>query len=181
MPVHHLAIVTTDLEASHRFYTEAMGFTLAKVEVGPYEGGTGWARHVFYEIPGGGMFALWDLHDESVPADLDPSISRALGLPEWTNHLAFDAPTLEDLAVRRDRWLAAGQACLEVDHGWCTSIYCLDPNHILVEWCTSTREFTDADRAEALELLTAESPAPTAPKGITLHTPDGVSQPMPTA
>jgi hypothetical protein len=127
------------------------------------------------------MFALWDLHDDSVPADLDPSISRALGLPEWTNHLAFDAPTLEDLAVRRDRWLAAGQACLEVDHGWCTSIYCLDPNHILVEWCTSTREFTDADRAEALELLTAEAPAPTAPKGITLHTPDGISQPMPTA
>ena len=82
MPVHHLVIVTTDLDASHRFYTEAMGFTLVKVEVGPYEGGTGWARHVFYEIPGGGMFALWDLHDDSVPADLDPSISRALGLPE---------------------------------------------------------------------------------------------------
>ena len=119
--------------------------------------------------------------DVYAPADLDPSISRALGLPEWTNHVAFDAPTLEDLAVRRDRWLAAGQACLEVDHGWCTSIYCLDPNHILVEWCTTTREFTEADAAEALALLTAEAPAPTMPKGITLHTPDGVSQPMPTA
>ncbi len=170
MPVHHLAIVTRDLPASHTFYTEVMGFTLAKVEVGPYEGGTGWARHVFYDIPGGGMFALWDLHDESVP-DFDPSISRALGLPEWTNHVAFDAPTLDDLAMRRDNWLAKGQACLEVDHGWCTSIYLMDPNYILVEYCTSTREFTDADRAEALEMLFAEAPKQVAPKSIKLHEP----------
>jgi hypothetical protein len=47
----------------------------------------------------------------------------------------------------------------------------MDPNYILVEYCTSTREFTDADRAEALEMLFAEAPEQVAPKSIKLHEP----------
>ena len=30
------------------------------------------------------------------------SISRGLGLPPWTNHIAFDAPDLEPEAVRAE-------------------------------------------------------------------------------
>jgi len=37
---------TRDVEATHRFYTEAMGFELMKVEVGKTDGG--WAKHLFY-------------------------------------------------------------------------------------------------------------------------------------
>ena len=39
MGIHHLAFAVKDIEATHRFYTEAMGFTLAKVEVVPKRGG----------------------------------------------------------------------------------------------------------------------------------------------
>ena len=46
MGFHHLALAIKDIEKTHRFYTEAMGFTLAKVEVVPKDGG--FARHVFY-------------------------------------------------------------------------------------------------------------------------------------
>ena len=46
---------------------------------------------------------------------------------------------------------------MRIDHGWCTSIYADDPNGITVEFCTSTREFTDDDRAEAARLLAAAS------------------------
>ena len=34
MGIHHMAFATRDAEATHRFYSEAMGFELVKVEVG---------------------------------------------------------------------------------------------------------------------------------------------------
>jgi hypothetical protein len=34
----------------------------------------------------------------------------------------------------------------------------MDPNGILVEWCATTRAFSDADRADAERLLTVDKP-----------------------
>jgi hypothetical protein len=42
---------------------------------------------------------------------------------------------------------------MEIDHDWCVSIYTQDPNGILVEFCTLVRDFTTADREDALRLL----------------------------
>ena len=47
---------------------------------------------------------------------------------------------------------------MRIDHGWCTSIYADDPNGITVEFCASTREFTDDDRTEANVLRAASKP-----------------------
>jgi len=43
---------------------------------------------------------------------------------------------------------------MEINHGWCTSIYTLDPNGILVEFCVTTDEaaFRQSEE-EALRLL----------------------------
>ena len=165
MGIHHVAITTRDLPATHAFYTEVMGFELARVEAAPtpeaaYGDGDGWARHCFYDTGNGQCLAVWDLHDpEHLPTDFDPSLSRAMGLPPWTNHLAFDAPTLDDLEAHKDRWIASGHAVVEIDHGWCTSIYTNDPNGILVEWCTDTKPYTEADRVAAQAAIdTAEPP-----------------------
>lgn len=163
MPFHHVAIATKDVKATHEFYTEAMGFTLAKVEVAP-AGEKGFAKHLFYDTGGGGLIAFWDFHDAGLPDDWRSAISEGLGLPRWANHLAFEARDLEDLAARRKRWLDHGHDVHEVDHIWCTSIYATDPNGILVEFCTTTRAFTPGDREEAQRLLVdpdpARSPAP---------------------
>jgi catechol 2,3-dioxygenase-like lactoylglutathione lyase family enzyme len=161
MAFHHVAIATRDLETTHRFYTEAMGFELVKTVAAPTpDGGNGWARHLFYDTGNGEMFAIWDLHDaEHIPSDFSPAISTGLGLPSWVNHIAFAADDLDDIARRRDRWLANGYDVLEIDHGWCTSIYCDDPNGIAVEFCTTTATFTTADRDEADARLRATKPA----------------------
>ena len=90
MGFHHVALATPNIEATHRFYTEAMGFELVKAVLAPTPEG-GWAKHVFYETGGHGMIAFWDLHVDSLPP-VNGAISRGLGLPEWVNHLAFDAP-----------------------------------------------------------------------------------------
>ena len=162
MGYHHIAIATRDLEATHRFYTGAMGFELVKVVASPTPE-QGWARHLFYETGGNGMFAIWDLHDATLPADYPTAISTGLGLPNWVNHIAFYATDLEDIARRRERLREHGLDVAEIDHGWCTSIYATDPNGILVEFCTTTVEFTEEDRAEARALLAAEKPPLEAP------------------
>jgi catechol 2,3-dioxygenase-like lactoylglutathione lyase family enzyme len=173
MSFHHVAIATRDLEATHRFYTEAMGFSLVKVVAAPSPDEAGqltdnWARHVFYDTGDGQLFAVWDLHDAAL-TDFDPAISTGLGLPIWANHVAFAAASLDDLAVARDRWLEGGIDVLEIDHGWCTSIYTVDPNGVLVEWCTTTAAFTAADHAEAAALLAAEHPPLETPPAPKLH------------
>jgi catechol 2,3-dioxygenase-like lactoylglutathione lyase family enzyme len=156
MAFHHVAIATRDLDATHRFYTEAMGFELRKVDAIPILEG-GWARHLFYDTGNGELFAIWDLHDESLP-DFNPAISVGLGLPHFVNHIAFASSDLDDLDARKDRWLAHGHDVARIDHGWCTSIYANDPNGIMVEFCTTTREPDDDDRRTALELLAATRP-----------------------
>jgi catechol 2,3-dioxygenase-like lactoylglutathione lyase family enzyme len=128
-----------------------------KVEVAPTPKG-GWAKHFFYDTGGGELIAFWDLHDDAIGDDWSPAISTGLGLPEWVNHLAFGASDLDDLEARKRRWLDNGHDVAEIDHRWCTSIYAVDPNGILVEFCTTTVPFTDADKSEAHRLLADPAP-----------------------
>ena len=66
------------------------------------------------------------------------------------NHIAFHARDLDDIESRKKRWLDHGHDVVEIDHGFCVSIYTLDPSRILVEFCTDTAPYTAADRAHAL-------------------------------
>ena len=157
MAFHHVAIATRDLAATDAFYTGPMGFTLDRIVAAPSPE-QGWARHAFYDTGNGQMIAFWDLHDDPAVADFDPSISRGLGLPAWTNHLAFDADTHDDLHARRERWLDHGLDVFFFNDTATTEIYTMDPNDIMVEFCCTTVATTPADRARAQELLVADRP-----------------------
>lgn len=156
MGVHHIALATNDIVATHRFYTDAMGFTLAKSVVAPTPEG-GWAKHLFYDTGGGGMIAFWDLHVDSLDVP-DASMSRSLGLPEWINHLAFDASTDELWDAGFKRWSDHGLDIFEVDHGFCRSIYTTDPNGTMVEWCQDLETLGDQDAARALATVSMTDP-----------------------
>jgi len=167
MGYHHLAFATRDLEATHRFYTDAMGFELVKAVVAPTESGQGWAKHVFYDTGEDELIAFWDLHDDTIP-DFNPAISTALGLPSWVNHVAFHA-AIEDHPAIIERWLDHDINVVEVDHGFCRSIYAVDPNGILVEWCGNTRPLDAADKAHAEKVLFDPAPELEAPPSPTFH------------
>lgn len=170
MAFHHVALAARDLEATHRFYTEAMGFTLVKMVAAPTPEG-GWAKHAFYDTGGGEMIAFWELHLDGVGADYPTDLNRAAGLPSWVNHLALRAASLGALDQARRRWQACGLTVLEVDHEWCRSIYATDPNGITVEFCCTTRGFTDEDARWAEANIVGVPPLdPTIPPAV-VHEP----------
>lgn len=178
MSFHHLAIATRDMKATHAFYSDAMGFELVRVEKAQTPGG-GWAKHFFYDTGNGEMMAFWELHTDAVAADFPTSISRGLGLPEWTNHIAFGSADLDDLHARRDRLLAGGLGVTEIDHHWCTSIYAMDPNGILVEFCVTTRSFTAEDRTRALAAIDSDELSDEPPPIVNRYEPEAAVQSAP--
>ena len=158
MGYHHLALACRDIQAIHEFYEGLMGFELVKVEIGPVREG-GWAKHFFYRMEDDHKFiAFWELHDVPGTENLETNISKAAGVPEQINHIAFDVQGMEDLQQRKQQWLGAGLVVMVIDHNWCHSIYTRDPNGILVEFCVTTGSFTTADREKALRALTADEP-----------------------
>ena len=187
MGFHHVALATRDTEATHRFYTEVMGFELVKVvtAANPGEHG-GYSKHFFYDTSGAfegsadqGMIAFWELHDSEIGDDFPVDINAAAGLPWWVNHIAFDAPTQESLDAHRERWQRHGHRVLEVDHEFCVSIYIRDPSNNIVEFCHTTRPFTPEEKVHAFELLADPHPPLEKNARVTMHEPIGAEVPEP--
>lgn len=163
MGYHHLAFAARDMQATHHFYGEVLGFELIKAVAAPTDRPGGWAKHLFYDTTAqggtnnGDLIAFWELHDERMDGN-ETAISTGLGFEAWVNHVAFRAADLDDIAHRRTQWLDAGIDVMEIDHGFCTSIYTMDPNGILVEFCTDTAPYTQADKDRALAILRDDAP-----------------------
>jgi catechol 2,3-dioxygenase-like lactoylglutathione lyase family enzyme len=158
MSYHHLAMAARDMAKVHDFYERVMEFELVKVEVGPSPGG-GWAKHFFYRMENDSSFiAFWEMHDMPGTSGFESNLSKAAGLPDHINHIAFGVRDRDDLDRRRQRWVEAGCSVLEIDHNWCRSIYTKDPNDNLVEFCLTTGSFSAEDRAAALRALDLAAP-----------------------
>lgn len=171
MAYHHLAMAAADMTAIHDFYETILGFELVKVEIGPVPDG-GWAKHFFYRMAGddSSFIAFWELHEVPGCENLETSLSKAAGVPDQINHIAFNAPDLGSLNQRKDAWQRAGLNVLEVDHNWCHSIYTKDPNGNIVEFCVTTAAFSAEDRELALKALTSDQISHSAaPASIKVH------------
>lgn len=166
MPYHHLALAAKDMKAIHAFYEGVMGFELVKVEIAPVMGG-GWGKHFFYRMDGDDsrFIAFWELHEVPGQTDQLYDLNAAAKMPQGTNHYSFAVRTRDELDAWRERWNDAGLDVLEIDHNWCRSVYTRDPNGNMVEFCLTTGEFTDADRARALEALDETEMKPSPPPG----------------
>ncbi len=156
---HHVAYACRDIEATTAFY-EDLGMPLVHTEVS----GTpaGFLRHVFFDTGDGSCIAFFDVHGVGEKDDWRSDISTGNGLPVWVNHVAFRA-TKERQEEVRARMESAGRAPLmELDHDWCQSLYYVDPNGIMVEFCRDSPGFV-ADPTAAHALLTTVPPTPAAP------------------
>lgn len=179
MGFHHVALATNDATATHRFYTEVMGFELVKVVTSATPNpGDGFSKHFFYatgpdDRGDQGMIAFWDISDPEIGTDFGVDLNKSAGLPWWVNHIAFDAPTRDALDAHRRRWQEHGYTVLEVDHEFCVSIYIRDPMNNMVEFCHTTRPFTPEEKARAHELLMDPRPELEKEYSATIHEPVG--------
>ena len=153
--VNHIALVSSDMARTVRFYRDLLGMPLVKTIDMP-----GGAQHFFFDIGNDDCLAFF-WFPAATPAQ--PGVSHAPGLPDRVdittahgslNHLAFDVP-LEHFEEYRERLIAAGvEVSMILDHDdseyqiaprfhpgvFVRSFYFRDPDGILLEFAAWTRE-----------------------------------------
>ena len=138
---HHVAYACRDAEATRHFYEDLLGMPLVHTEV--KAGDDGFFRHLFFDTGDGTCIAFFEVQGVGELGDYSTEVSTGNGLPVWVNHVAFAAD--EERARQAEKRLGADDIVplMEVDHGWCVSLYYLDPNGIMVEFCRDTGGFGD--------------------------------------
>jgi catechol 2,3-dioxygenase-like lactoylglutathione lyase family enzyme len=169
--INHLALVTTDMDATVRFYHGVLGARLVATLGLPA------FRHYFFEIGPQTTIAFFEYHG----ADIEP-FAKAAGVPDprasQFDHLSLNLPdenALLDLQRRLKAW--GSEVTDVVDHDIFRSIYFTDPNGIALEaswWCVDAtgrpadyqneRLFADRDPVPAVAELQAAGQVATAPR-----------------
>jgi len=177
--LNHLALVTTDMDTTVRFWHQVLGAEVIATIAAPG------FKHYFFRIGADQTIAFFEYFDHEVATFAKPA-----GIPykhaSQFDHLSLglaDERALEDL---RERLIAYGCEVTEVvDHGFIRSIYFSDPTGIALEasWWTTDLDaggfeapdrFLDPDPVPALrELLErgtiTETPSTTLVDGLVIE------------
>mmetsp|Transcript_102630 Transcript_102630/g.197034 ORF Transcript_102630/g.197034 Transcript_102630/m.197034 type:complete len:454 (-) Transcript_102630:107-1468(-) len=137
---HHIAFVTEDPCATRCFFEDVLGLPMVHCEGGPG------LMHAFFDAGAGASMAFFSFNPVKPSVGTDLSVS--LGVPKWLNRAAYRVSKEQAKAVR-NRLQAGGAAeVIETSHGWCDSLYVMDPNGVMVELCVDTPGFIpDPERA----------------------------------
>lgn len=152
--IHHLAFATRSSKATYEFYNDKLGFPLIRTENHRHK--KGYFRHYFFDMGRDQHLAFFELSNIGEREDYRVDISTGLGMPLWINHIAFDIGNEEHYQQMKTRLIEQKVTLLgETDHGWCKSLYMVDPNMIMVEFTYTHDEakFLDQTHEEARRLL----------------------------
>lgn len=143
--VHHLALVTDDMDATVRFYEGVLGARLVVTLATPA------FRHYFFEFDRGNTVAFFQYHGQQLDTFAKPA-----GVPypqaSQFDHLSLALADEDALLRLRDRLKQHDCEVTDVvDHGILRSIYFTDPSGIALEasWWTvdpTDREVDHGDR-----------------------------------
>lgn len=125
--VNHLALVTTDMDATVRFYHGVLGARLVA------NLGNEAFRHYFFEFGPQCTVAFFEYQG----VELEP-FAKPAGVPDRRavqfDHLSFNLPDEAALHALQSRLKESGSEVTDVvDHGFIRSIYFTDPNGIALE------------------------------------------------
>ncbi len=134
--------MTTDQEATRRFYEEIIGLPLVATwtETAAFDGAIPQAFcHTFFALGDGGALTFFQFADAELAERF--AISPP---PAGFQHvaLAVDAPTQHAI---RNRAEAAGIDASVADHGYCQSLYLTDPNGLKLELTVDHPEIETID------------------------------------
>ncbi len=134
--LHHHAFVSSDLEATRKFYEDVVGLPLS---ITWCEGDGDQAYcHAFFDLEDGSSLAFFQL--------ADPAAAQAHLQAKPTSafyHVALNATqdVMDRVAQKAEE---AGHEVMILDHGYCSSLYLTDPDGLIVELTV------DAPKAEKL-------------------------------
>lgn len=143
--INHLALITTDMDATVRFWHGVLGAELVATI------GTPGFRHYFFNFGPEQTVAFFEYKD----TPLEP-FAKPAGVPDpravQFDHVSFNLPDEHALESLRQRLEAHGSEVTEVvDHQIMRSIYFTDPNGIALEasWWVVDATGRPADYADA--------------------------------
>ncbi|HEX4863101.1 MAG TPA: VOC family protein [Acidimicrobiales bacterium] len=153
--INHLALVTTDMDSTVRFYHGVLGARLVA------HLGTPSFRHYFFEIGPQNTIAFFEYRN----IELTP-FAKPAGVPDARavqfDHVSFNLPDEEALLNLRARLKAAGCEVTDVvDHSFIRSVYFTDPNGIALEasWWATDATGRDSDFGDR-QLFSDPDPVP---------------------
>ena len=182
--INHLALITTDMDATTRFYHGVLGARLVATI------GTPTFRHYFFEFGPEQTVAFFEYRD----VELD-RVAKPAGIPDprftQFDHLSFNLPDEHALESLRGRLKAYGCEVTEVvDHDVMHSIYFTDPNGIALEaswWVLDVtgrgtdyadhRQFGDPDPVPAFYELQRDGRLASTPTTALVGDPELVADP----
>jgi len=135
--LHHTAYVTKDLEATRAFYEDVIGLPLIATwtEQDELFGKLRTYCHVFFELNDGSCLAFFQFADADDQAEFGPDIPSS---PFIHVALHVDAPTQADLEARIKAAGISEPQTYVLEHGYCRSVYVVDPNGMIVEFTCDT-------------------------------------------
>jgi catechol 2,3-dioxygenase-like lactoylglutathione lyase family enzyme len=125
--VHHLALITADMDVTVRFWHGVLDARLVTTLATPS------FRHYFFEVGEGNTIAFFEYQGVEIDTFAKPA-----GVPypqaSQFDHLSLHLVDEDSLLRLRDRLKAHGCEVTDiVDHGFLRSIYFNDPNGIALE------------------------------------------------
>lgn len=153
--INHLALITTDMDATVRFYHGVLGARLVA------HLGNESFRHYFFEIGQENTIAFFEYRGVKLDTFAKPA-----GVPDpravQFDHISFNLPDEEALLQLRSRLKEAGCEVTDVvDHSFIRSVYFTDPNGIALEasWWVTDATGRDSDYGDGI-LFSDPDPVP---------------------
>lgn len=159
--LHHVAYRCRDAQRTVDFYTKVVGLEYVAGLLPPETranpswplnepgqpprkvlGAPADSIHIFFRLGDNSYLAFFDV--PSAPDDGDDPT------PWWVKHIAFETQTMDKLLASKARLEAHGVQVLgPKDHGFCQSIYFMDPDGHRLEITVRTEQPGDWDKLEA--------------------------------
>jgi catechol 2,3-dioxygenase-like lactoylglutathione lyase family enzyme len=152
--LHHSAYVVKDHEANRHFLEDILGIPLiatwCEKMYRPDLGREVEFCHTFFGLKDGGALAFFQFADDELYAQTQAKAPPKVGS---FYHLALKVSdeTFDELKCRL---AAANEPHRETDHGYCTSLYTMSPDGMILEF---TRDPSDVAKIEAIRRADAHS------------------------
>ena len=151
--LHHTAYVVKDLEATRHFYEDILGFPLVATWCEQEElfGAVRTYCLCFFGLGDGSALAFFSFADPADQAEFGPDLASSP-----FRHVALNVDASAQAELER-RIAAAGIAepqTYVLEHGYCRSVYVVDPDGMIVEF---TLDAANADQINALRAKDAHA------------------------